>query len=279
MKLIRLLSGVLLSWCLGCITLAHAFEQTQGFDCIVTPSQTVNLGSPVPGQLVEVLVDRSERVTAGQIVASLDSRLENASLAIATHRAETNTEMNLRKDAFNTDLKTEKRLTSLEASDVASKHERDRARRDAKLAGWRVQQARDDLITYQLEKVRAEVNLDRRRIRSPIDGLVVARLHEPGEYIDSQPILKIVKLDPLYVEAILPMRLFGQVRAGMTASVYSEHSDDQALDATVDVVDPMGDAGSGTFGARLLLSNPEGDIPAGVKCRVQLNEAQTTPAN
>lgn len=279
MKLIRLLSGLLLTWCLGCMNLVHAFDQTQGFDCIVTPSQTVNLGSPVPGQLVEVLVDRSARVNAGQIVASLDSRLENASLAIATHRAETNTEMNLRKDAFNTDLKTEKRLSSLEASDVASTHERDRASRDAKLAGWRVQQARDNLITYQLEKVRAEVNLDRRRIRSPIDGLVVARLHEPGEYIDSQPILKIVKLDPLYIEAILPMRLFGKVRAGMTATVFSEHNNDEVLNATVDVVDPMGDAGSGTFGARLLLPNPEGNIPAGVKCRVQLNQTHSAPVN
>ena len=41
--------------------------------------------------------------------------------------------------------------------------------------------------------------------------------------------------------------------------------------ATVDLVDPMGDAGSGTFGVRLSLPNPERDIPAGLKCRVELS--------
>ena len=36
------------------------------------------------------------------------------------------------------------------------------------------------------------------------------------------------------------------------------------------LVDPMGDAGSGTFGARLSLPNPDHLIPAGMKCRVEL---------
>ena len=41
--------------------------------------------------------------------------------------------------------------------------------------------------------------------------------------------------------------------------------------ATVALVDPMGDAASGTFGVRLRLPNPERRIPAGLKCRVDLS--------
>lgn len=256
-----------------------ASTQSSGFDCVITPAQTVNLGSKVPGQLAEMLVDRGTVVVAGQIVATLDSTLEQASLDIANHRAKTDTEISLRRAAFETDRITERRLSSLVDSDVASEHERDRATRDAKLSGWRVLQARDNLEAYKLEQARAKVALDRRKIRSPIDGVVVARLHEPGEYIDSQAVLRIVKLDPLHVEAIVPMHLFGTVNPGMKAQVYSEYNESEAIEATVDVIDPMGDAGSGTFGARLTLPNPDGLIPAGVKCQVRFDIEQSTPVN
>ena len=38
---------------------------------------------------------------------------------------------------------------------------------------------------------------------------------------------------------------------------------------SVEVVDPMFDAASGTFGVRLTLPNPDRKIPAGLKCRAR----------
>jgi RND family efflux transporter MFP subunit len=265
--------AVLLALGLCWVFSAAAEQRVEGFHCVITPSQTVELGSPVPGQLHEVLVDRSDKVTQGQIVASLDSRLEEANLDIARFRAETDTEVRLRKAAFAIDRRTEKRLSSLEAAKVASAQERDRAAREARLSAWRMRQAEDDLQLYALELARAEAAFDRRKIRSPIDGTVVARLHNPGEYIEDQALLRIVRLDPLYVEAILPMDLFGKVRPGMQAQVFPELQGGSEHLATVELVDPMGDAGSGTFGARLSLPNPDHKIPAGLKCRVQLKAA------
>lgn len=247
-----------------------AEEQQEGFHCVITPSQTVELGSPVPGQLHEVLVDRSDTVTEGQIVASLDSRLEKAGLEIARFRAETDTEVSLREAAYAIDRRTHRRLRSLAASKVASAQDKDRAARESRLSAWRVQQAKDDLELNALEVARAEAALDRRKIRSPIDGIVVARLHHPGEYIEDDPLMRIVKLDPLYIEAILPMRLFGTIKPGMQAEVFPEMEGGASHSAEVLLVDPMGDAGSGTFGVRFSLPNPEQRIPAGMKCRVQL---------
>ena len=252
-------------------------EEPAGFDCVITPSRSVDLGSPVPGQLAEVLVDRSDPVSAGQIVASLDSRLEEANLAIAHFRAETETGLKLRKAAWAIDRRTERRLSSLEVSKAASAQERDRASREAVLSRWRLRQAEDDLELYRLEKARAVAALDRRKISSPIDGVVVARLHNPGEYVEDQPVLRIVTLDPLHVEAILPMRLFGRIRPGMTAKVVPELNQGDPLEAEVLLVDPMGDAASGSFGARLALPNPDGDIPAGVKCRLQFEPDTPLP--
>lgn len=249
---------------------ALADQQAEGFHCVITPSQTVELGSPVPGQLQDVMVDRSDTVSKGQVVASLDSRLEQASQDIARFRAAQETQVSLRRAAFDVDSRTASRLNSLAASKVASAQDKDRAAREARLSAWRLQQAKDDLNLYALELARANAALERRRIRSPIDGKVLARLHNPGEYIEDEPLMRIVKLDPLYIEAILPMRLFGAVKDGMQAEVFPELEGSVSHKATVVLVDPMGDAGSGTFGARLSLPNPDNRIPAGVKCRMKL---------
>lgn len=245
--------------------------QIPGFDCVITPSQTLELGSPVSGQLAEVFADRGVEVSDGQVLARLDSQMEEANLDIATLRAETDTELRLRETIFKIDRKTEERLVSLAESDVASHQDIDRASRDARMSAWQLLKAQDSLRILDLERNRAEISLERRSIRSPIAGVVVARMADPGEYIDSDALFRIIKLDPLHVEAILPMRLFGQIEPGMSARVFSEQDQTEALIAEVDVVDPMGDAGSGTFGARLRLDNPNRAIAAGVKCRVQLD--------
>ncbi|MFK7893106.1 MAG: efflux RND transporter periplasmic adaptor subunit [Granulosicoccus sp.] len=249
---------------------SESFSLQGKYDCVITPSQTVELGSAVPGLLSEVLVDRSSTVKAGQLVAKLDSRLDQVSLDIASLRASSDTELSFRMSTFEIDQRIQERMFALADSDVASNQEKDRASRDAKLAAWRVLQARESMKIDSLEKARAEVSLDHRRIRSPIEGVVLERMHNPGEYIDLQPILRIVSLDTLHVEVILPMRLFGTITSGMRAFVFSELDDTERLSAVVDVVDPMGDASSGTFGARLVLQNPDGNIPAGVKCQVQM---------
>src|SRR5215470_1091162 len=58
--------------------------------CLINPKRIVQLGSPVAGLLTDVLVDRGASVTAGQIVAKLESSVEEAQLDIDRFRA-TNT--------------------------------------------------------------------------------------------------------------------------------------------------------------------------------------------
>ncbi len=269
-KKIRTRKGIVFAVLLSAFLPLPANTQSLANDCIIMPSASVDLSSPVPGQLESVLVDRSDSVTAGQVVATLDSRVEEANLAIARFHASTDTELRLREAVHAIDLRNEKRLRSLKASKLISAQESDRAVRDARLSAWRTRQAKDDLKLHKLKLTRAEAALERRNIRSPIAGVVLARLHDPGEYIEGQPLLRIVKLDPLHVEAILPMRLFGKVKPGMQANVIPEIGTGSTYQATVALVDPMGDAGSSTFGVRLTLPNPGHVIPAGVKCRVEI---------
>ncbi|MBX9717079.1 MAG: HlyD family efflux transporter periplasmic adaptor subunit, partial [Burkholderiaceae bacterium] len=76
-------------------------------------------------------------------------------------------------------------------------------------------------------------------------------------------------INPLRVDVVLPVGLFGKLRHGTPATVITEAPLTGTYPATVSVVDRVVDSASGTFRVRLDLPNPKGDIPAGVKCSVQ----------
>ena len=54
----------------------------ESFDCVIDPSSTLKLGSPISGLLAEVLVDRGDFVTAGQAVAQLESGIDAATVEL-----------------------------------------------------------------------------------------------------------------------------------------------------------------------------------------------------
>ena len=110
-------------------------------------------------------------------------------------------------------------------------------------------------------------------MRSTIDGFVVQRFKSVGEYVEDQAIVRIADMDPLRVEAILPVRYFGVIQPGMRAEVQPETLDGPPRQARVTVVDRMADAASGTFAVTLEMDNPGSAVPAGLKCEVRFTEA------
>lgn len=59
----------------------------QGFDCLMDPAEVIELGSPVAGLLDEVLVDRGDIITKGQVVARLNSAVEQSTVELLRTRA------------------------------------------------------------------------------------------------------------------------------------------------------------------------------------------------
>ena len=121
----------------------------------------------------------------------------------------------------------------------------------------------------RLELKRAEQILENRTVRSPVDGVVVERMMSPGESAENRPIVKIAKIDPLNVEIIVPVDYFGSIQVGMQAEVTPRYPGANVQRATVTVVDRVVDAASDTFGVRLLLPNPDYEIPGGVRCGIR----------
>ncbi|MGH1373412.1 MAG: efflux RND transporter periplasmic adaptor subunit [Cellvibrionaceae bacterium] len=253
--------------------LAAAEDAMLPVDCVINPSKTVDLSAAVSGVLESISVSRSEFVEQGQEVARLESSVELASVELATKRANINAEVHLGEINLGFDRREKKRITELYQKKAVSYRIKDEADREAKLSEWELQQARDLEDIRWLELKRAHAQLSQKIVRSSISGFVTKVHRFEGEYVEDQPIVRVVQLNPLFVEAIVPMKVFGRIYEGMEAEVAPETVEVRKHTAKVIAVDRLGDTASGTFGVRLELSNTDHQIPAGLKCGLRFLEA------
>lgn len=249
-------------------------------DCVIVPHRVIDVSSAAPGLLESVSIERSDLVTQGQVLARLESNAERAAVELADAWASIQSEIRLQSITRALDKRRMDRLGQLYSTKAVALDDKDQAETDVLLAEVRLRQAREKLWIRELDAKKAVALLERRTIRSPIAGVVVERFRSAGEYVENQAIARIVQLDPLQVETILPMHRFGSIQPGMRASVSAENDPSVVHTATVAVVDRVGDAASGTFGVRLSLPNPDRRIPAGLKCTLSFLPAQAAaPAN
>ena len=242
------------------------------FDCMIEARQTVEIRSSVEAVIETVKVQRGSLVTRGQIIATLESGPERAALALAEERAKNQGEINLSEARVDIAAKKLKRAEELYKQNFISANARDEAQADYRLASEELLRSRENQRLAALEAQRAKEILAMRTIRSPVTGVVVEVMRRPGEFgaiSFKDPIMKLAEIDPLHVEAIVPSSLYGKVRRGQRAVVTPEPAIGGRYETTVQIVDPVIDAASGTLGVRMLLPNRKGAIPAGVRCTVR----------
>lgn len=242
------------------------------YDCLIEARQSVDIRASVEGVIESVLVRRGDVIAKGALIATLLSGPERAALNVARSRA--SMEGELKSALARVDLAQKKfdRAAELHKQNFVSVNARDEAEAEHRLAVEQLKMASENQRLAQLEVKRAEEILAQRSIRSPINGLVVEIFLHPGALTSSNqkdPIMKVMEVDPLHVELILPVSQHGKISPGQRGQVMPEPPVGGRYMASVEVVDRMLDAASGTFGVRLSLPNPGNRIPAGVKCRVR----------
>ena len=247
-----------------------SLEVLSDMDCVVEPSATVELGSAVPGLLAETFYDRSDFVSAGTVVARLESDIERASLAIAEQVAASSTALDLRQVTASYGSRTLTRNLEMLKTSGISKQVVDQVDTESKIAHLQVHQEQESQQLALLEVERAKSLLARKTITSPIDGTIVQRYLSTGEYVDSEPVFQIAQLHPLNVEVILPVDYLNSVETGMSAAITLDIPgfENESLRAVVRRIDAVADAASATYGVRLTLDNEDYTIPSGVRCQV-----------
>lgn len=239
------------------------------FQCIVEPYAVVELGSPVEGVLESVGVERGERVSKGDVVARLEASVEKALVEVARARAETDIEVRAGRARLGFQAARLERNEELARKDVVSASSMDESRTDMTVAELALEEAERNVELARLELERAKAVLNLRTVRSPMNGVVVERFLEPGEYVSADaPLLRLARMDLLFVEAFMKIEHYGNVERGMRAEVFPQPPVGGRHPATVTSVDSLLDAASGTFRVRLTLENADLALPAGIRCEL-----------
>jgi RND family efflux transporter MFP subunit len=239
---------------------------------LIEARQALEIRSPVEGVIESVLVRRGADVKKGQLIAVLFSGPERAALELARSRAVMEGELKAAEARVELARKKWERAEELQKKSFVSANAADEAQAEYRLASEQLRAAQENRRLAELEVRRAQEVVAQREIRSPVAGIVVDVVLRPGELTSSNqkdPIARLVEVDPLNVELILPVSEFGRIKPGQRALVMPEQPVGGKYVARVEVVDQMFDAASGTFGVRLTLPNPNRRIPAGLKCRAR----------
>ncbi len=240
-----------------------------GLDCLIEPKSLVKLGSAVTGLLDTVSVDRGDMVRAGQVMAKLESGVQEATVELARARAENSVTIQSRSERRDFQIAKENRTKTLFKKKIVSNQQMEVATTERRLADLDLSEAEKNQKILQLELKQATAVLKQRRIISPFDGIVVERILSPGEYVTEQShVFSVAKTDVLNVEVFAPIEFFGKITVGMRARVRPEQPVGGQHTAKVTIVDPIIDSASGTFGVRLELPNPDRALPAGLKCKI-----------
>jgi RND family efflux transporter MFP subunit len=247
-----------------------AAQSLQPLGCLIEPHRVVELGSPVIGVIESIDVERGDRVRKGQVIAILRADVERAAVGVAATKAQVAAEVQAAQANYDLARRKYERAQDLVERKFISSQALEQARADSEVAEQKLAQAREQRSIWDRELKLAEAQLGIRTIRSPASGVIAERYVSPGERVEEKPIVRLATLDPLRIEVVVPAELFGSIQAGALLSVVPELPNAKPRLAKVVLVDPLIDGPSNTFRARLQLPNPKYEVPAGLRCRVEL---------
>ncbi len=256
--------------CMLLACLGQAGVSAQPLDCMIQPHQVLLVGSAVPGVVEKVNVERGDTVRRGQVLVQLQADVERAAVMVARERIAQRGEYQAANGARELARRELSRSTELYNEKFISRTVVDKAEAEVAVADGRTEQAQERRRLAHRELALAEAQLAQRTVRAGVDGVVVDRLVSPGEFVEQKPLLRLATIDPLRVDVLVPAAAFGRVRAGQQATVVPELFNGTPRSAVVSTVDRVIDAASNTFRVRLELPNPDGSLPAGLRCKVDL---------
>lgn len=244
-KRVKMLFGMLLVM-FSQHSIATTDSLDEQFECMLEPNSKIEISSAVEGVLSDVFVQRGDRVKRGQVLAELVSGVEQATVDLAKARVDFGDRKSVRNE-------------NLYKKELISIHEKDEMDTEVQIS--------------RLQLKQAEEQLKLRKITSPINGVVVEREKDSGEYVEKEPLLTVVSLNPLNVEVVVPAEHFGMIKKGMRGKVETVGPLAGSYDAKVTLIDQVIDAASGTIRVRLALANPKNAIPSGLRCYVKFKPA------
>lgn len=245
-------------------------------DGFTEPSKTVNVAAAETGTIRMIDVGEGDVVERGQVLACLDDDVHQALLAIAEEGMSSQGQLKSAEVEVNMHRHRLEQLEALRSQGHARQEEVDRARADLEISEARVLLANEQLELRRLECNKVQVQLNRRRVRAPIDGIVNLLHKDEGEFVapNDPNILEIVCLDPLMATFNVPSQLASGLKHEQEVSVFLEDVEEW-VEGRVTVIAPVTDAESSTVRVKVRIPNSEKKYRSGEHCTLQLKSTRS----
>lgn len=218
-------------------TTQYQFERVERGDLTVSVTatgtlkarSTVEVGAEITGRVLRVFVNFNDRVTAGQVLAEIDTEQFQAKVDEATAQlSSANASLLNAKASADENKQKLERARSMAQQGLVAAQDLEAAEANAKRASAQVASASSQVTIAQASLKVSKTNLSKAVIRSPIDGVVLNRAVEPGQTVTSglqTPVLFVLAAD------LSALQLNVQVDEADVGAVHEEQEASFSVDA------------------------------------------------
>ena len=269
------------------------------------PQQIVSLRSQVEGQLQELTVDVGDVVQTGQVLARLhddllETNIAEAEAELASRLAEVNRSRNqvtnatIQLEQARTQAKQAQadaeRFQNLAQEGAIAQQEAELAQTEAIIAQKQVRAAQEqikieqDAVATAQEQVRvqrsiiaqAQERLSYSTLESPITGVVLERMTDPGNLIQlGDELLTLGNFQKVKVRVTVSELALGEIRQGQSVTVNLDAFPNESYTGKITRISPAANPETRQIPVEITLANPQRKIGSGLMARVTFPRQET----
>lgn len=234
----------------------------------LNPVTLISVGTQVSGRVSKLYVDFNDKVKKGQILLELDDSLFTAQIA--------QSQGNVRNTQASVELAkaNEARMRTLFAQEYVSRQELDQAVQALK-------SSRAQLETAQAQMRRDQTNLSYSIIRSPVSGIVIARLVDVGQTVaasfQTPELIKIAQdLSKMQIDSSFAEADIGNIKVGQKAKFSVDAFPNRNFEGVVKQLrlNPTVTSNVVTYNVVVSVDNPEEILLPGMTAYVNIQVAK-----
>ncbi len=232
------------------------------------------------GRVMATPVDVGQFVKQGTVLVKLravDAGLRLDEAKAAASRAEANVRL---VESQNTLAQTTaERYVRLLATGDLSREVADQAKTQAETSTQNVATARASLAEAQAQLALAERAVADVVVSAPFPGFISARNVSVGEYVQpSTPVIKLLKVDPLRLQLVVPGIETGHVSRGQKVTSTVDAFPGQVFQGEITAVNPAIVQQSRSLIVEARVPNPDAVLKPGMFAVAQIDQGRTTRA-
>ena len=218
------------------------------------PSADVTLSFVQAGRIAGVNYRAGDSVKVGDMLVRQDDSVERARLAQLEADSKDITKIQ------HSELLHAQRRVDLERREANPKavtpSELEYARLNLQIAELSLRIARFENEQAQRKYEEAKLQIDRMSLKSPIDGIIEEIFIETGESVNAlDEVVRIVRIDPLWIDAEVPLAQTANLRYGNPAVVKIKDDEKVTMKGTIIFIAAVADPGSDTLMVRVQVPN------------------------